>query len=168
MTKKWERKDKNLFVFSVNNREIGSLHLQLTTMSQKALAKIEGKEFVIQRTGFWKNKVEILDELGNSIARVYSDKWYSRYYKLDYKFQTYRLLLRNNPLAEWVVLDGTNELMSYRLLNQKEADLTNIELKDQREKPDYLLDYLLWYLFVPIAHEYSGSDSSFICVIAAS
>jgi hypothetical protein len=168
MTKKWEKKDKNLFVFSVDNREIGSLQLQPTSLSQKATALLEGKAYTIQRTGFWKTKIEIIDELENTIARVSSEKWYSRYSKLEYKFHTYRLLLRNNPLAEWVVFDGSHELMSYRLLTQKGITMSTIEMKDQRHKPDYLLDFLMWYLFIPVAHEYVSSDSTFVIVMTAS
>jgi hypothetical protein len=168
MTKKWVRKDGNFFEFSVNDQETGSLQINTSSMKQRAVAKIKGHEFIIQRTGFWKNKIEITDENGNTVARVFNEKWYSRSSILEYKSTTFNLLLRNNPLAEWVVLDGAQEVMSYKLLSQKGADMKNIQLADARQNPDYLLDHLLWYLFVPIAHEYSNGDSSFIAIIAAS
>ena len=85
------------------------------TSERKSTALIHDKEFQIKKTGFWKSHLEISDKNGQIIAKVYSEKWYANSYILEFEDKKYKLLVRNNPLAEWTIQENDLDLLSYGL-----------------------------------------------------
>jgi hypothetical protein len=69
------------------------------------------------------------------------------------------LKIRNNPLAEFVIFDGESELVSYGLGTNLGKVL--VKINTAPNQTDYLLDYLLWYSFLPIAQENIGENFTF-------
>jgi len=80
-------------------------------------------------------------------------------YTLEYKGQKFRLKIRNNPLAEYVIFDeNQNELLAYGLKTENHQCKVGIHSSGDT---DYLFDFLLWYSFLPIAQENMGDSFLF-------
>ncbi len=165
MTKKWEKSGERSYTFSINEREIGTLELFPSTLESKATATIGENAFTIKRTGFWKSSIEISDAQGEIVAQVYHEKWYSNAFILEYGGKAYKLLIRNNPLAEWAILEDEAVLLAYGLdtANGKAA----LKITAGTVASDPLLDFLLWYLFLPVAAENCGDDFVFLLLLTA-
>ncbi|HEX8574703.1 MAG TPA: hypothetical protein VF677_00260 [Flavobacterium sp.] len=78
----------------------------------------------------------------------------SHFQNLKYKDKDLRLKYRNNPTAEYVIFDDEKEVLHYGLSGTKIK--IGLEGTD-----DYLLDYVLWYLFSGIALESTGNNFVF-------
>ncbi len=162
--KKWVKIGDAVFTLWDNNQQIGTMEIALATSGRKATANFGGKQVTIKKTGFWKSNLEILDSNGQILAKIYAEKWYGSSFILEYGTKQYKLLLRNNPLAEWVLQNNNEDLLAYGLSTQKGK--ASIKITTASVKPDYLFDFILWYLFFPIAVEQSADDLTFLALIA--
>jgi hypothetical protein len=163
MTKHWKKTVEGNYTFYVDNYEAGAMEIFYATLERKAICRIESNEFVIKRTGFWKSTIEINNETEQAIARVYPEKWYASSWTLEYNDNLYRLIVRNNPLAEWAILDNSLEVAAYGLSTDNGKIRVRITTSDPTS--DYLFDFLLWYLFVPIATENMGDSFAFFMLV---
>ena len=111
---------------------------------------------------FWKSNFEIKDENQAIILKSFTEKWYANSTILDYKGNKLKLKVRNNPLAEYVIFDGEKEILAYAL----DTNLGKPSVRINSNSSDYLLHFLLWYIFVPIAQENIGDDFTFLTLIA--
>ena len=161
MTKKWTKSELTKYFFSIDNIEIGTLEIFSNTLDGKAIAKIGDNEFIIKRTGFWKSAIEITDQSDAIIAKVYAEKWYAHTLNLDFKTTKYKVSIRNNPLAEWAIIEGNKDLLVYGLNIENSNGMVNVKIGSAEDNNDYILDYLLWYLFVPMAEEEMGDNFTF-------
>ena len=71
---------------------------------QSASLQIGDEIYTIRRIGFWKSSVEVSDARQRLVARVYPDKWYAHRLSMDYRGHSWKLVIRNNPLAEFLLL----------------------------------------------------------------
>ena len=164
-TKKWVKTGKFNFSFQDNNQEIGTMEIASGTMERKAIAKFEEQTIVIKKTGLWKNILELTDTKGQIIAKAFHEKWYANSLILEYNNKKYKLLIRNNPLAEWVIQYNNEDLLAYGLSTK--TGKAYIRITTITDKADYLLDFILWYLFVPIAAEQGADDFTFLALLCA-
>jgi hypothetical protein len=162
MGKIWSKIRETKYTFFIENKEIGTLEFIPNSSDIKAIAKIGDNEFTINRTGFWKNTIEITEQTKGIVAKAYAEKWYANSMALEFKNKKYKLLIRNNPLAEWAIIDGNNDLLAYGLNTRDEDKTVSIKIAGSEINQDYLLDFLLWYLFVPIATENMGDNLTFV------
>ncbi len=139
------------------------MEINNSSPERKAICDIDNNIFVIKRTGFWKNSIEIVNQAGDTIARVYPEKWYANSWTLELHEKMYKLIVRNNPLAEYVIFDNTVEIAAYGLATEDGNVIVRITTKE--ESSDFLFDYLLWYLFVPIATENMGDSFTFMMLL---
>jgi hypothetical protein len=155
MKKQWIKTDQNRYAFMDNGRELGSIKVDFSTMNHKAEVLVGQESFVIKRKGFWKSSIEITDHNDIVIAQVSPEKWYSSAFILDYKGGRYKLICHNNPLVEWVILDGQYPVMAYGL----DAATSNkqISITETSAQTDVLLHCLLCYIMVPVMIE-EGDD----------
>ena len=163
-SKKWVKIDDSIFTLWDNNHQIGKLEIAKRNSEKKANVSFQDKEFVIKKTGFWKSNLEITDLNGQIIARTYSEKWYRNSFVLEIGSMKYKLLVRNNPLAEWTIQDNNKDLLAYGLSTQDGK--VAVKIKSNSEEPNYLFDFILWYLFEPIATEQCADDLTFLLLIA--
>jgi hypothetical protein len=159
-SKKWEKTGEGKYSFSVNDKVAGNMEISFNSLNRKAVSNIGRDEITIRRTGFWKSSVEISGRDGQLIAKTYNDKWYANSSILEYKDKKYKLAIRNNPLAEWVIIDNSEDLLAYGLTTDNGR--VSVRITSIKDGDDYLLDFLLWYLFVPIATENSGDTFLFL------
>ncbi len=148
----------------VNDRSIGTLEIDYSNWERKAIFKIENETFVLKYNGFWKSNFEITNQNGEVILKSFSEKWYANSTILEYNDKKLKLKIRNNPLAEYVVFDNDKEILAYGLDTKNGRAIVRI---NSIANNDYLLDYLLWYIFLPIAQENMGDDYVFSTLLMA-
>ena len=161
MEKKWRKINEGIYTFFVGNEKKGSLCLNIA--GGKATATVGSKQFTIRRTGFWQSSLEISDQNERRVARAYPEKWYGNSMVFEYEGRTYQLSIKNNPLAEWSILEGNQAVLSYGLAVNQGKTVVNI--RSRSGNLDYLPDFLLWYLFEPIATE-NTTDPDFFLMLA--
>ena len=157
--KNWKTIKQGLYLFTVNDQEIGTLEVVYQNFERKAIFKIEDKTYTLTHHGFWKSTYEITDESNSVVLKASFEKWFATHTNLEYKEKIYTLKIRNNPLAEFVIFDGKSELVSYGLGTNLGKVL--VKINTAPNQTDYLLDYLLWYSFLPIAQENIGDNFTF-------
>lgn len=165
MKKEWSIVGEGKYLFCVNNIQLGEMEITLNSIDSIATCQIEDKEFTIRRKGFWKSSIDIVDNGGKIIAKTYIEKWYANSSVLEFDDKKYKLILHNNPLAEYSIIDDGKNLVSYGLAADNGKVNTRITGEDNHS--NYLFDFLLWYLFVPIATENMGDNFTFQTLLNA-
>ena len=164
MIKSWKRTEEGKYSFSMDNNDIGTIKISYNTLESEAKCQIQGKHFTIKRTGFWKSTIEIYNEGGDSIAKIYPEKWYASSWTFDYRDKVYKIKVRNNPLAEYVIQVNSKDLAAYGLTTENEK--VSVRISTLSQNSDLLFDFILWYLFVPIATENMGDDFLFLMLLS--
>ncbi|WP_284652346.1 hypothetical protein [Flavobacterium terrisoli] len=155
----WKKTTEKKYLFLVGEKKIGELELQSSRWNRSAIINLEGQLYTIAYTGFWKSKLLLFDYKGDVVLKAYPEKWFSNHTTIEYKNIKLNLKIRNNPLVEFVITNDTSELLSYSLENNGGTLVTKIISLPENE--DYFLDFLLWYLFQPIAQENTGDNLIF-------
>ena len=150
----WQKTDQSAYDLILDGVEVkGSLRIEAATLECRATFQLGPKAYTIRRTGFWPDKLEIADQAGAIILKVYPKNWYGNRSILEYDNKVYELFIHNNPLAEWVIADEDTLQLAYGL----DAGTGKVGLKitapGEQMAQNWLLHALLWYLFVPIASE---------------
>lgn len=158
MEMKWSKTAEGAYAFHVNGAEMGKLDIAWSSNIQLAKAEMDGRSYKIKRVGFWKGTIEITDKNDMPVAKVYPEKWYASTSILEYKDYRYKLLLRNNPMAEYVITCDNEDVLAYGLFAEKGKSYVKIAGTDVDSEP--LFHALLWYLFAPIVHESLGDNFS--------
>lgn len=164
MKKQWKKTDDFSYTFLVDGKEKGKIEIQFNTIANKALCTIDGKELELKRTGFWKSNIEITDRNGMVILKTYPEKWYANSSVVEFENQKLQLSVRNNPLAEYVLTEQQNEILAYGLDTENGKAIVRISSSD---KSPLILDFLLWYLFMPIATENTSDNDTFLLLAVA-
>ncbi|MBI3235089.1 MAG: hypothetical protein HYZ42_13820 [Bacteroidetes bacterium] len=84
---------------------------------------------------------------------------------LEFEGEKYKLLCRNNPLAEWAILKDNQLVLAYGITTENKKVVVKITGLDKPS--NYILDCLLWYLFLPIAMENSDDNLIFLLMATA-
>jgi hypothetical protein len=161
----WQQTGQGQYVFLQNGQVAASMEIALGTMSRQAKVQIGGARFTIERVGFWKTGIEISDQASKVIGICAAEKWYANAMTLDFRGKTYRQVVRNNPLAEYAILEDNAELLAYGL--KTDAGKAILGIHDSLGNADILLHCLLWYQFLPIAMENSGDNFVFQMLLGA-
>jgi hypothetical protein len=158
--KKWQKLAEGLYELQVSGLCRGQLKFFSATTESKALINLGNEEYTIRRTGFWKNSLEITNDKLETVLKVVPEKWYGNTYRVDYHHSTFTLLIRNNPLAEWALLAADELVLAYGL--DTSGEKVGIRITGNTgNTADLLPDFLLWYLFLPIATENTGNEFVF-------
>lgn len=167
MTKNWTKTGKTTYSFSADSTLIGTIELSLNSMDSEAHIKMGKDDFKIKRTGFWKTQIEMTDKSNAVIARIYAEKWFASAYILEFDNVIYKLVLRNNPLAEWAIIRDNTDLLAYGLHLENSEGPVHARITGSGRGLSFLLDFLLWYLFVPIGSEQLGDHISLSILLSA-
>ncbi|MEI7509529.1 MAG: hypothetical protein WCJ62_08695 [Flavobacterium sp.] len=155
----WKTIKQGLYSLEIDSILIGTLEVVYSHLDRKALFTIESKIYTLHYTGFWKSNFVISDENDNVILTSRVEKWYANTTLLEYKGKQLQLKIRNNPLAEYVIFDGDYEILAYGLSTENRK--ATVRINTNSSENDYLLDFLLWYIFLPIAQENIGDNFTF-------
>jgi hypothetical protein len=163
--KNWKKIGAGIYSLSKQENRIGSLTIKSNVFERKATFEIENQVYHIKHIGFWKNNIEIVDAQGYVVLKTETEKWYSNATIIEFEGKKLKLIIRNNPLVEYAILDGETEILSYGLDVNDGKAVTRIQTDIQNQS--YLLDFYLWYLFVPVAQENMGDDFTFLLLSTA-
>ena len=158
MKKQWTKTSEFNYTFLVDEKETGKMEIHYNTIASKAVCSIGEKKFEITRTGFWKSNLQITNSSENVILKTYPEKWYANSWVIEFESKKYKLIIRNNPLAEYAIAENEKDILAYGLDTEKKELRVRISTSGNT---DFILDFLLWYLFVPIANENFGDTYLF-------
>jgi len=161
--KNWQKISENVYAFSENGLEIGRLE-RFHSGKVKAVFTIGSQKFTLEKTGFWGSKTNILAENGQIVLSAYPPKWYANTWTLEFEGKEYALVVRNNPLAEWAILEANETVLAYAVSTENGRAITKITARDTNVNP--LFDFLLWYLFAPAITE-NDSTLLFLLLLAS-
>jgi len=164
-SKSWKKIAEGQYAFYVDDVETGHMQISYNSLERIAKCEVNGVTFQIKRTGFWKSSIDISQSSGEVIGKVYPEKWYASSWSFEFDNKKYRIIIRNNPMAEFVILDGTTEVAAYGL--DANDGHPKVRITSTDKEADYMFDFLLWYLFVPIATENSGDHLVFHLLLTA-
>ncbi|WP_295667927.1 hypothetical protein [uncultured Mucilaginibacter sp.] len=150
-TKRWATITPGHYLFTVNHKETGRMTIEVGTTKRKADIVIGEEKYHFSRTGIWKNKVKILDDKGNEIGKIYTKKWYANAMLIDLYQQTYKLIFRNNPLAEFAIMENNHDVLAYGLKTGSGSPV--LKITPGNSSANHLFDFILWYWFLPVAIE---------------
>lgn len=161
--KTWKKVGESTYAFYKHDEKIGEMAIQMPSFERNATLRIEGTSYVLNHTGFWKNNIEIQDDAGNIVLKTYTEKWYANASVIEFDNKKLKLIVGNNPFAEYAVIDGDKEILAYGLYTDQGWVTARIQTSIHNKS--YLLDFLLWYLFVPIAQENMGDSITFTMLL---
>jgi hypothetical protein len=161
-TKNWQKVSENVYAFSENGSEIGTL--ERLSGKVKAIFTMGSHKFSLEKTGFWGSTMNIVAENGEIVLTAYPPKWYANRWILEFEGNSYTLEVRNNPLAEWAILKENVTVLAYGVSTENGKAITKITASNTPVSP--LFDFLLWYLFSPIISE-NASDNLILILLAA-
>ena len=159
MQKRWIKNADFDYSLLIDEIESGRMAIQFQTIGNNATFNIGESEFKLNRTGFWKSTIEITDAAGRIILKTYPEKWYANSSIIDFEDKKYQLVIRNNPMAEFVIKENDQDMLAYGL--DSEDGKLKVRITTSKES-NMILDFLLWYLFVPIANENFGESYLFL------
>jgi hypothetical protein len=158
MKKEWKKNNDLSYSFLVEEERTGEMDIQFNSTATKAICSIGEKGLEIVRTGFWKTGIEMKDLTGAVVLKAYPEKWYAYTSIVEFENNIYKLIIRNNPLAEFAISKNGTDMLAYGLA----TDNTRLKVRiSTAGNPDFIFDFLLWYLFVPIANENFGDSYVF-------
>lgn len=153
--KKWIKTGEGKYSFNIDGQLTGEMQFHYSSGGDASIS-IGSSGYHIKRTGFWKNTMVVEDAMAQTLVKVYPEKWYSSAWVLEYGPVTYKLVVRNNPLAEWAIQQDGQDILAYGLDPAKQR--IGIKISSAEPANDLLLDFILWFLFAPVAMENCGDE----------
>jgi hypothetical protein len=152
MNVSWSAKANGNFTLQ-KEQTTATMQVDVHYLSRMATITIGSRCFTLRQTGFWKTKCEIRDSNQNIIAKISPQSRNDSSWQIDYKKSNYKVLLRNNPLAEFVITQNNAEILAYGLDSSDNVLSTRIK---ENTGSDIMLHCILWYFFLPVANENMG------------
>lgn len=163
--KNWKKTSVGKYSLYKQEQKIGELEIQTNLFQRKAIIDLENQKYTLKHTGFWKSNIEIVDEKDDVILKTYTEKRYSNTRIIALEGKKLQLIIRNNPLAEYAIVEGNQEILAYGLEVKEGKAVVRIQTSIQNQS--YLLDCYLWYLLAPIAQEQLGDDLDMLLLFTA-
>lgn len=154
MEKQWIRNSNyGNYTFWVDGKKIGDMVIKFSQISYRAICTIDGKEFEIKRVGYWKSNVGMYYTNTQEIFTAITDEYYGNTFKIAFENKKYKLIIRNNPLMEYVITENGQDILIYGLKTENGKLKSIISTSD---KSNYFFDFFLRFLFLPVAGENFG------------
>jgi hypothetical protein len=87
MKKEWKTISESQFDFYIDNIKKGELKIDYNSLSSKASFNLENSIYEMKRVGFWKSKIEIIDNNKNIILEAKPKAWYANSSIITYNNQ---------------------------------------------------------------------------------
>jgi hypothetical protein len=153
----WEKGPTGNYLLVEDSKTLATVSINHGSSIFRISSPVTQRALLLHKEGFWKNKIALKNEYGHKLGQLYPAKWNDDGGMLELEGKKFRYKLRNNPLAEIVVLDetGTIELLTCGL--HTSGNETGLRLNKNGQFADADLQYILfalaWYIFLPIAQE---------------
>jgi hypothetical protein len=145
--KKWIQKTDRVSEFYENETALAAIN-------RKTLeATINFEVYKIRSSGIFSQKISLEDFNSKSVIEIKPEHWYSHSYSFQFNNETYKIIVRNNPLAEILIKKGNEECLAYGLDILNENKKIAVRINESNEKQPLEFHVLLWYLFEPVARE---------------
>jgi hypothetical protein len=148
--KNWIKISESAFQLLEDNRVLAVMHRR----NKGADCEIGASRLRIRPLGLLNTKIEISDAGGQVLCLLVPANWYGSRWNFRLYGRDYQLLVRNNPLAEYVIQENGRDVLAYGLKTNNGRVITVIS--DHRGESLPELDLLLWYLFAPVAQSETG------------
>ncbi len=156
--KSWRKVSSGNYDFLINEKIVGQMNINYHSNAYRASFKINDKTYFLKYPSIWKSDAYIEDENRSIVLKLYTEKWYANHFIVEFNNQILKLKTRNNPLAEYVLLDEAGaEILSYGLKTKDRKVVTQIG--SHPSVTDSVLDFSLFSLFYPIAMENACDDA---------
>lgn len=127
---------------------------KLATLNTKTGAvELKDKFYQIKSKGVFTQKITLENESLTKVIELKPKHWYSREYDFVFKGQNYSLKVRNNPLAEIVILKDGIEQLACGIKQVEKTDKVGVQIQEFGIESPIELHIVLWYLFYPVAIE---------------
>ena len=164
MDKHWKKYQDTAFIFFTDNNETGKMSINFGAVKKAATFNIGQNHYSIKQKSLWNSNLSITDTNEAEILKMYAEKWYANNWVIEYGGKRYKLSVRNNPLAEYVITEGNKEILAYGL--QTDNGKVQVKITGTTGQSDFIFDFLLWYLFAPVALENMGDNTSFLLLLS--
>ena len=149
MEKQWMKGSNHKeHTFWVDGKKIGNMNIIFSQISHRAICTIGENEFEVKRVGYWKSNFGMTYHNKNHILTAITDERYGNTFNIEFENKEYKLIIRNNPWIEYVITENVQDILIYALKSENGKPKTMIYSSD---KSNYYFDFLLWFLFLPIA-----------------
>ncbi|MGY6561692.1 MAG: hypothetical protein ACXITV_06265 [Luteibaculaceae bacterium] len=165
MERKWEKLGAGLFSFSIEDRLIGEMYISINTINQLASCKIEHEKYTINRVGFWKSNLKVLNKTGELVITVHRENWYSNNYVFNYHGEKFNLSVSNKQQKKLIISHSGESILSYSL-NPKLKEVL-ITTSNNASNLPVIFDFILWYFFVTLSFETMDNDFTFQLLLTA-
>jgi hypothetical protein len=159
MNKHWKKNNGTSFTFFADDYGVGEMNFIANPVNKTATFNIGQDHYSIKQRGFWNSNLSVIDTNEAEILKMYTEKWYANNWVVEYDNIKYKLSVRNNPLAEYVITEGNKEILAYGL--QPDNGKVQVKITASPGQRDFIFDFLLWHLFAPVALENAGENLSF-------
>jgi hypothetical protein len=161
----WKKSAEGQHILFHKEVKMGEMVIKNDLFRKSAVISHKSQTYQLKRSGFWKSNIEIIDGNGQVILKSHNEKWYSKTARIEFEGKEFNLVIRNNPLVEYSIFDGNTEILSYALDVFKGKATTKIQTS--RHHNSYLLDFYLWFLFMPVAKEKIVDDGTYLLLTTA-
>lgn len=163
--KNWKKSAEGKYILCLQDEKMGEMVIENGLFRKSAVISQNNQIYRLKHAGFWKSNIEITDANDQVLLKSQTEKWYSNSATIEFEGKKFRLVIRNNPLVEYAIFDGDSEILTYALDVFKGKATTRIQTSMHHRS--CLLDFYLWYLFMPIAQEYIVDDGTFLLLATA-
>lgn len=162
---RWEQQSQTNFTLYDGGQLIGEMKMDYATLQQQAQCTMNGQQFIIRRTGFWKTGVEMVETGSDKmLLQAAPKKWYSNRLDVSAEGENVELKIWNNPLAEWALEKDGQTVLAYGL--STDEGRAGVRIRAAMDHVSLHYHFLLWYLFFPVALENGGSDLPFYFLLS--
>ena len=152
MEKYWKKIEKTKYSFLDKEQEITSF--QINPKTNEAIINYKNTLFTLKKRGFWKKNIKITtNENQEIILNAYNKNWYSSAYVLEFQENIWKVIVRNNPLAELAIIDNhKNTILAYGLKTDNKGKII-ITIKPENNDVNVFLHIFLYYLILPMSKD---------------
>ena len=120
MNKRWIRNTHDNYTLWVDEKKIGDMVIKYSQTSHRSICTIDGRVLDIKRVGNWKSSIGIYDNSTmQNIVGAYPNKWYGNTFNIEFESKQYKLIIRNNPLMEYAIIENDKDILVYALSYRK-------------------------------------------------
>lgn len=155
-TKKWNKIDTQTYALVQDEITLAKL---IKKNSKNAAIELNNKSYTLKiKSAIFFSSMEIIDEYNETVVTMNPKKWYSTTFTITFNKELYELKIRNNPLAEYVLVQNNLECLAYGITTNSSTNKLAIKIEEPNQNQSPLLHAILWYLLEPIAKENFGDN----------
>jgi hypothetical protein len=145
-----------------DNQRLLTLYLNQFSQTAKVECENSRRNFKIEKEGFRRSKTILKNEYGVKIGELNIGSWFSNEGSIDLNGEKLHYTIQNNGPTELLIYKSSKKtpLLSCDIPINEHSSPAEKEKYQQTEKYSCLLMALGWFLFMPMAKEYTLAISA--------